>query len=414
MRDPASAVSLAALLVAVAASGSRRVNAGVLALALAWLVSLFAGLPLERVTGLFPSGLFLTLLAVTLLFGIARINGTLAQLTGPLLRLACSRRRALPLTFFTLAAGLSTVGVGNIGTVALLAPLGLTVARDAGVGSFLMTLMIVSGANAGALSPLAFTGVIANGLIARQGLSMSPWADVFLPSSLTQGLIALAAYALFRHGIRAEAPIAHPVRTPWRRAQAATAALLLLFVMGVAVFKADVGFLGLTLSAILLLGGATSPKAALEAVAWDAVLMVSGMSLLVGTIEACGGLDLLSSGVARVATPETAAGTLALVAGASSIYSSSSGVVMPAMIPLVPGLIERMGGGDPVALVSAINVGSHVVDVSPLSTLGALCLASAAEEDEAKRKLFRSLLICGASMSLVGAGVCHVLFDRLR
>jgi ABC-type branched-subunit amino acid transport system permease subunit len=61
-----------------------------------------------------------------------------------------------------------------------------------------------------------------------------------------------------------------------------------------------------------------------------------------------------------------------------------------------------------VALVSAINVGSHVVDVSPLSTLGAVCIAHAAGEDRAR--LFHRLLWWGLTMAVVGAAACAVLF----
>ncbi len=77
------------------------------------------------------------------------------------------------------------------------------------------------------------------------------------------------------------------------------------------------------------------------------------------------------------------------------------------MIPLVPGLIEKMGGGSASALVASINVGSHVVDVSPLSTLGALCLAAAHGE---KDKLFKKMLITGLLMTFFGAAVCYLFF----
>jgi hypothetical protein len=85
---------------------------------------------------------------------------------------------------------------------------------------------------------------------------------------------------------------------------------------------------------------------------------------------------------------------------------------MPAFLAMVPGLLAQLGSANPVALVSSINVGSHLVDVSPLSTLGALCLTNA-PPDEDKNKLFRSLLIYGLSMAVVGAGVCYLFFGLL-
>ena len=106
---------------------------------------------------------------------------------------------------------------------------------------------------------------------------------------------------------------------------------------------------------------------------------------------------------------------IAFVTGAISIYSSTSGVVLPAFLPTVPGLVRTLGGGDPLAVALSINVGSSLVDVSPLSTLGALCLA-AVPDSSAARPLFRSLLLWGIAMAVAGALICQLLagpFARL-
>jgi hypothetical protein len=49
------------------------------------------------------------------------------------------------------------------------------------------------------------------------------------------------------------------------------------------------------------------------------------------------------------------------------------------------------------------------VDVSPLSTLGALCLAAVPPSQDRSR-LYRQLMAWGWSMALVGAVVCQLLF----
>jgi len=55
-----------------------------------------------------------------------------------------------------------------------------------------------------------------------------------------------------------------------------------------------------------------------------------------------------------------------------------------------------------------MNVGGHLVDVSPLSTIGALCLAGVTGEES--RALFNKLLAWGLSMAVVGALLCYVVF----
>ena len=98
--------------------------------------------------------------------------------------------------------------------------------------------------------------------------------------------------------------------------------------------------------------------------------------------------------------------------GAISTYSSTSGVVLPTFLPMVPSLVAKVGGGDPLAVALSINVGASLVDVSPLSTIGALCVAALADP-AASRDLFRKMLAWGLSMIVVGALLCQWLAGPL-
>ncbi|MBK5254502.1 MAG: C4-dicarboxylate ABC transporter, partial [Vicinamibacteria bacterium] len=92
-------------------------------------------------------------------------------------------------------------------------------------------------------------------------------------------------------------------------------------------------------------------------------------------------------------------------------WSSTSGVVMPAFLPTAASLAERVGA-DPFAVALSINVGSSLVDVSPLSTIGALCVATMTDP-EAARDLFRKMMIWGVSMTVVGAALCQLFAGSL-
>jgi hypothetical protein len=63
--------------------------------------------------------------------------------------------------------------------------------------------------------------------------------------------------------------------------------------------------------------------------------------------------------------------------------------------------------------VASINLGSHLVDVSPLSTIGAMCIAAAPEGVDRER-LFRRLFAWGLAMSVVGAAASWLLFGVLH
>ena len=57
----------------------------------------------------------------------------------------------------------------------------------------------------------------------------------------------------------------------------------------------------------------------------------------------------------------------------------------------------------------AMNVSASLVDLSSLSTAGALFIAGAAGFADT-RKLFNQLLAWGLSMTVVGAALCYALF----
>jgi hypothetical protein len=94
--------------------------------------------------------------------------------------------------------------------------------------------------------------------------------------------------------------------------------------------------------------------------------------------------------------------------GVVSVYSSTSGVVLPAFLPMVPGLAAELPGASALAIAMSMNIGGHLVDVSPLSTIGALCMAGAGAHDS--RDLFNKLLAWGLSMCVVGALLCYIVF----
>ena len=412
--------SLLALLLIIVLSRWERINVGILAIGLAWVTGFYwAGADIAEIFGAFPLSLFMILFGVTFFFGLAQANGTLTKIVGFMIRLAYGQTFTLPITFFCLAFGLAAIGPGNIGAVALLAPLAIAIAVKTGIGSFFMTVMLINGANAGTFSPFSPTGIIANGLIAKLGLAMEPWTQVFLPSLLAQSFIALGCYAVLITRMRRQQMAMHfsadeitKSSEPFDRRQIMTILTIGLFVSGIIFLKFDIGFWAVTLAAGLMLCNAADGKAAMSTVPWSVIMMVCGVSMFINVMAKTGGLELFTTLLAQISNPANVTGMLALVAGVVSSYSSSSGVIMPAFIPIVPGLIEKIGAGSPVALVASINVGSHVVDVSPLSTLGALCLAQAAKYED-KTKLFRQLLVFGLSMSLVGASICYLFFGVL-
>ena len=126
-------ISLAALAVAVTLSIVTKVNVGVVSLALAWIVGVYIGdMTYNAVIGTFPVALFITLAGVTLLFGMANVNGTLDRLAARAVIVCRGNAGLIPVMFFVVALFLSSIGPGNISTAALLAPMAMAVGAQAG------------------------------------------------------------------------------------------------------------------------------------------------------------------------------------------------------------------------------------------------------------------------------------------
>jgi Na+/H+ antiporter NhaD/arsenite permease-like protein len=421
-------LTLIALVAALVLSMTSRINVGWIAIAAAWLIGVYAaGMKPDAVMAGFPVALFITLTGVTLLFAVAETNGTLPLLAVRLVALARGSATVVPLLFFVLACAISSVGPGAVSTVALLVPLAMRMGASSGIDPLLTSLMVANGANAGNLSPFSSVGVIANQSMARAGLGGHE-GRVWFANFAAHVAVAAAAYLwLRRRGLSRQPSV--PVgetgeRGDWRlaalvapagmqRAQLATIAIIAVWIAGVLLFNFSLGLSAFAAAALLLILTRGDEGAAVQRVPWAIVMMVCGVSVLISLLEKTGGMELFTTLLAKGVSASTINGGVALITGAISTYSSTSGVVLPAFLPTVPGLVERVGGGNPLAVALSINVGSSLVDVSPLSTLGALCVAAAPVDAAGSRRLFRALLVWGLSMTLIGALLCQVFANAL-
>ncbi|HEY8519563.1 MAG TPA: SLC13 family permease [Gammaproteobacteria bacterium] len=406
------AATLAALALAIALSCFTRLNVGLLAIALAWIIGVYVGgLPLREVTAGFPVDLFMTLAGVTLLFSQAHVNGTLEKVAHNAMRLCRGRVGLVPIMYFLLGAALSSAGPGNIATAGLLAPMAMATAVRMNISPFLMAIMVGNGSNAGSLSPLAPTGIIVNGLMDRIGLpgyGGSTWAYLLLAHAIVGfgGYFLFGGLKLLKRTDRVEST--GVAAEPFNGQQKLTLGVIGLLIVGVVAGGVNIGMAGFAGAVLLALLRAADDGEAVKRMPWSTILMVCGVTVLIGLLEKTGGMDILTRMLSEVATEHTIVPFLAVTIGLISAYSSTSGVVLPAFLPTVPGLVEQLGGGVPLAIASTMNVAGHLVDVSPLSTIGALCIASV--PPELSRRLFNQMLAWGLSMSVVGAGLCYALF----
>jgi di/tricarboxylate transporter len=407
-------VSVGALILAVTLSCTTTINVGILSMAMALIVGVFlGGMTPNAVLEGFPTDLMVTLIGVTLLFSIAECNGTLARLTARATRVCRGHAGVLPIMFFAIGFVVATIGAGATPASALLAPPAMAVAARAGIPPLLMAIMTGNGALAGTLSPFAPTGIVANGVMQRIGLGGVEW-QTFAYNALAHTIVGFGGFLLFGGWrlflLRDETVVADDGDAgAMEPRHLLTAAGIVVLIGTVAGLGMNVGMMALIIATALILFRVVNEAQAIQRMPWGVILMVTGVTVLVSMMQETQGLALITSGIANASTPETVEPIVAFGTGLVSVYSSTSGVVLPAFLPMVPELAHRLGGIDPLSIAWSMNVSASLVDLSSLSTVGALYIAGAAPGTDVKA-LFNGLLVWGLSMSVVGALLCWILF----
>ena len=438
---------LALAIVVILSCINEDLNVGFLSIASAIVVGgVWVDLNAAKVMNSFPLGLFMILVGVTFLFALASTNGTMEKLAAYALR-ACGGQPAwVPLITYVLVTLLTTIGPGNIAATALVAPVAMAIAARVGLSAFLMTLLVVGAANGAAFSPFAPTGIISNGLIAKMAPQLSSLQEswtldrlawkIYFNAEYCQGIVNIGGFLIMggwtwiqqKRALSADIEELAPKPKPFTVKQWCTIGAIILLVLLVIApslpglkslfprevlnLLTNVGSVAFLLAAVLMLLKVGDSKAAVQAMPWSVIMLVCGVTVLIEVMDRAGGLNAMVKLIGATSGPISINFSLGLWTGVISAYSSSSGVVMPMFLPLVPGLAKEVAGADVIAMISSINIGSHLVDTSPLSTLGALCIACAGAHED-KQRLFRNLLIWGLSMSLVGAVACLLFFGIL-
>jgi hypothetical protein len=105
-------------------------------------------------------------------------------------------------------------------------------------------------------------------------------------------------------------------------------------------------------------------------------------------------------------TPLMTALLICAVGAITSAFASSAGI-LGALIPLTVPVLSQ-GAIGITGLVVALSISATVVDATPFSTVGALVVANAADEE--RPRVYRGLLAWGAVMVLTAPPVTWLLF----
>lgn len=404
-------LSLLVLIMVIAVGFVKKINIGFFSIGAAFLLALL-GMAVELqiksgdtmrllkasdVVKGFSSSMFVTLVGVTFLFGMASQNGTLDLFSKKIVALVGKRTYLIPVLMFFLSAFISAIGPGHIAAGILMTTFAVYLALELDINPMATALYAKLGANAGCASPLSLTGILAKELsepLGYTGFSL----HLFVSTLLSGFVFTLIVYVLYKgYKVKADNPLKLSEIEKFNGKQRITMAAIVIMVICCIGFKLDTGLFAFVMAAVLILLGCADEKKAIKSIPWGTLIMICGVGVLVNMISLLGGIDLISDTLASFMTEHTVTPIMAATSGILSWVSSTTAVVMPTLYPISAEICQRFAGVNYVELIAAITAISFAAAISPLSTGGAIIMSSysAARETttEEMNKMFYTLFL---------------------
>lgn len=401
-------LSLLFLLLAIFLGFVRKMNTGLLCIAFALVLGRMSGVSDAVIMKGFNSSLFIMLLGVTYLFSMAQINGSLDLLAQKVIALAGRRVYLIPVIIYVFSIVLAALGPGSVPTMAIMMVFSMSLAAEMKISPVLLSTLTVLGSCAGGLSPLAATGIIGANLCAEFGLTGIE-NDFLLNGVFSFTVYAVIVYVwLGGYKLRAAENVGEKVIPSFNRKQLLTIAGIVAMVFMVMLLHINVGLVSFAVAAVLSFLRVSEEAKAIRHIPWNTLLLITGVGVLMQLIIDLGGINILSAALVSIMSAKSAAAVMGLTSGIMSWFSSSSGVVMPTLLPTVPHIAQQLGGVNELELASSITTISHVAAISPLSTGGALALAAYASAANANQKQQQNLFMKMFGVSALGVSVLCV------
>ncbi len=426
-----SIIVVAAIVVAVALGYKTKINIGLFAIAFAYLIGCFGmGLSPSDVINMWPLKIFFIIFSVCLFYSFATVNGTLEKLAEHLIYHCRRVPQLLPFAVFFTATVIAGMGAGYYTVLAFMAPITLLLCQRTGMGLIVGGMAVNYGALSGANFMSSQSGIIFRGLMTNAGISDNDAfinaTGIFL-STLVIPLLVIGVFVfLTREGramkasvFEASAPAAlnrEQKITLWLTLAmmaivlAAPIAHILLPANGTITFinsKMDIGLIASIFSVIALLLKLGDERKAMASVPWGTLIMICGVGMLISVAIKAGTIDMLASWIGGSIPPMLVPVVFGVVAAFMSLFSSTLGVVTPALFPMVLPISQSLGL-EPMVLFIAIVVGAQATSISPFSSGGSLILGSCTSE-QSRATLFPQLLFKAAPIGFVAALVFNVL-----
>ncbi len=414
MFENLAVVSIIFLVIVIGIGFIKKMNIGYLAIGASVILAAIGGISAAEVYAGFDAKLFTQLVGVTYLFGIAQNNGTLELLAKKGVAMLGEKTWLVPFMLFFITGILSALGPGHISMGALMTVAAVTIAVNMGKNPILYALVAKAGANAFSMSPISPAGILGTSLgekVNQFGFEM----PVFF-NGVLWGIVCFIIFSIaFRSQDKEEIKILKATDLPsMNKEQYVTLGGIAVMIVIVLGFNQDVGLASFLVAAILSMTGYCDERKAASKIPWGTLILICGTGVLINLVNLMGGITILTDTLLAVTGPKTAAPLLAAASSLLSLVSSTTGVVMPMLMPTLPEIVAEYGNLSFIELTSAVVTASFSSAFSPASTGGGLILAAYAAaanvSAEEQNKLFGKLLIIAVIVSLTNVVLSGVGF----
>jgi di/tricarboxylate transporter len=434
-----SAFIILAIAVAIFLGYKTKLNTGLFCIIFAYIIGCFLmGLKPRQLIAFWPTNTMFVILSVSLFYNVAAINGTLEKMSGSLLYACRKFPGMLPFALFSVAVILSIMGATYFTVLAFLAPITLVICDESRMDKLTGAVAINCGALCGGNFPTSNLGVIFRGLAesayeANKNLGTIDTFQMEMEIFLFSLVFCLALIAIFRFGLKANRNIGKGVvfskPEAFTKPQEMTLTLMILMMVTVLIFpllktflpgnelirfmagKVDVGLVAIIFAVAALLLKLAPQKESIAKIPWNTIIMIAGAGMLIAVAVKAGTILMLSNWVGSNVPKALIPIAFSIIGAIMSFFSSTTGVVTPALFPLIPELAANTGLSAPVLFACTV-LGAQSSAISPFSSGGSLILGSTPKEED-RTTLFNRLLLVAVPVSILCCAAYNFLVAML-
>lgn len=406
-----------------------KINTGFFAIFFAYLIGcFFLDLKSADVIKMWPISIFFVIFAVSLFYNFALVNGTLEKLSAHLLYACRSFPQFLPFAIFFAATLIAGLGAGFFTVMAFMAPITLLLCEKTGLSKTIGAISVNYGALAGANFMTSQSGIIFKTLIDAAGFAENDFAyttTIFITTLLIP-LFVISGFLFFtKSGKSFNKMITIEKPTAFEPKQKTTLSLILFMMVMVLAApllhmllphskmvtfinsKMDIGLIAISLSVVALMLKLADEKQVIAKVPWNTLIMICGVGMLISVAIKAGTINILAGWIGANIPAFLVPIALCIVGGIMSFFSSTLGVVCPALFPIIPSIVEATGI-NPMLLFTCVVIGAQATAISPFSSGGSLVLGSCNKEED-RDTLFSQLLLHAVPTCLIAATITSIL-----